>query len=121
MLLLECGLAEDELPQALTALRRCVIARADSIRPQPLAVMVATLAVMQVGLLRDSDMQRVIRYALRYFSKLAILLQAYGMSLCVSPRQVRDVVWLSALAMACRNKMINMSPDQVGMRGAACS
>nr|Q9FEC4.1 RecName: Full=Trans-splicing factor Raa3, chloroplastic; Flags: Precursor [Chlamydomonas reinhardtii]AAG39999.1 trans-splicing factor Raa3 [Chlamydomonas reinhardtii]AAG40000.1 trans-splicing factor Raa3 [Chlamydomonas reinhardtii] len=73
VLLLECGLAEDELPQALTALRRCVIARADSIRPQPLAVMVATLAVMQV----------------------------------------RDVVWLSALAMACRNKMINMSPDQI--------
>ncbi|KAG2438722.1 hypothetical protein HXX76_005267 [Chlamydomonas incerta] len=73
VLLLECGLAAGEFPQALAALRRCAIARAESIRPQPLAVMVAALAAMQV----------------------------------------RDVVWLSALAMACRNKMINMMPDQI--------
>ncbi|KAG2453412.1 hypothetical protein HYH02_001635 [Chlamydomonas schloesseri] len=63
----------DQFPGALAALRRCAMARADSLRPQPLAIMVAALAVMQV----------------------------------------RDVVWLSALAMACRNKMINMQPDQI--------
>ncbi len=30
--------------------------------------------------------------------------------------QLQDVPWLTALAAACRNKMINFSADQVGRR-----
>ncbi|GLC76429.1 hypothetical protein PLESTF_001779600 [Pleodorina starrii] len=57
----------------LAALRRCTLARVAAVRPQPLSVMVASLAVMQV----------------------------------------RDVAWLSALAAACRNQMINMKAEQI--------
>ncbi|EFJ51467.1 hypothetical protein VOLCADRAFT_87800, partial [Volvox carteri f. nagariensis] len=67
----EAGFGAD--PDMLAALRRCTLARIAAIRPQPLTVMVASLAVLQI----------------------------------------RDVTWLSALAAACRNQMINMDAQQI--------
>ncbi|GIL84335.1 hypothetical protein Vretifemale_13019, partial [Volvox reticuliferus] len=67
----EAGFGADRDMQA--ALRRCTLARIAAVRPQPLAVMVASLALLQV----------------------------------------QDVTWLTALAAACRNQMINMKAEQI--------
>ncbi|GLI66172.1 hypothetical protein VaNZ11_009935, partial [Volvox africanus] len=67
----EAGFGADR--DMLSALRRCTLARIAAVRPQPLAVMVASLAVLQI----------------------------------------QDVTWLTALAAACRNQMINMKAEQI--------